>query len=92
MFSDGANLLDWASRLPYSEQHAFQELNADKVYFASHVCVSREVRGQGLGSELIRRSHRLAEEASCSHTYILALSNSSQAMFSNLGYKVNYGL
>merc|ERR1712029_1339507 len=85
---DGGNLMNLMNSLSYGESNAFEELQCDKIYFAHHVCVDPEVRGRGLGSELVRRSHRLAEQAECSHTYILAAGTDSQKMFSKLGYKV----
>ena len=75
-------------RLPYSHKAAFDELGSDFIYCAAHVCVGREARGQRLGTELVKRAHKLAEAAGCGHTYILATSIYSQKIFKNLGYKV----
>ena len=47
-------------------------------------------RGKGLGMELIKLSHKLAEKAGCTHTYIIATGKFSQRIFQKLGYHVKF--
>merc|ERR1719312_2422028 len=61
---------------------------SERIYLDCLVCVSKEARGRGLGGELVKRGHKLAEKAKCSHTYVMATSTNSQKIFSKLGYKV----
>jgi len=61
---------------------------SDRIYLDCLVCVNKEARGKGLGGELVRRGHRLAEKAKCSHTYVMATTTGSQKIFQRLGYKV----
>ena len=72
--------------LKYGQAYAFKELkDANKIYFASNVCVSAKSRGLGLGSELVRRGYTIAKQYGCDYTYILASSMYSQHKFHKLG-------
>ena len=46
------------------------------------------MRGQGLGQELVLRSHDLAKENGCEFSYLMATGIYSQPMFRKLGYNV----
>ena len=74
--------------LPYHPNKAFDELKCETVYSGTHLCVGRDSRGKGFGEKLIKLSHRLAENAGCDFTYIMASGKYSQAIFKKLGYKV----
>ena len=47
-------------------------------------------RGKGLGLEMVKRSHKLAEANGCNHTYIIATGKFSQRIFHKLNYKLIY--
>ena len=77
--------------LPMGQAHVFnheETKDSNAIYFGHNVCVARSTRGKGLGKELVKRSHKLAEKAGCSHTYILATGMFSQRIFSSLDYKL----
>merc|ERR1712183_357003 len=75
---------------PLGKNHVFglpETEDSKTIYFGHLVCVGREARGKGLGMEMIKRSHKLAEKAGCTHTYIIATGKFSQRIFQKLGYQ-----
>ena len=83
---DSVNLLHLMKDLNYGKENAFIELrDADKIYFATKVCVSPRARGCGLGSELVKRGYDIARRSGCGYTYVLASSLYSQHIFHKLG-------
>ena len=82
------NFAELTNDLPYNAKAGFQELESDCLYLGLNVCTSSEVRGKGLGTELVRRAHQLAVKAGCSHTYIFSTGRFSQRIFQNLGYQI----
>ena len=83
-----ANFQYLMDKIPYSYKDAFKELDGQFIYCCHHVCVGRKARRKGLGMELIKRGHKLAERAGCRQTYVMATSIYSQKIFSKLGYKI----
>ena len=85
-FIDVINIVKQFSDLKYGKTNAFDDLkDAEKIYFATNVCVSSKGRGLGLGSELVRRGYIIAKENGCDYTYTLASSVYSQNIFHKLG-------
>ena len=72
--------------LKYSKKVAFEELkdSGDLIYFDECLSVSNEMRGQGLGRELVKRAYKIAQDAGCKYTYVLATSIYSQKIFHKL--------
>ena len=72
--------------LHYSQHDAFDGLkDIDVIYFANALCVSKLFRGKGLGAELLKRAYKIALEAGCRYTYVLATGMYSQGAFHRLG-------
>lgn len=66
---------------------AFKQLEgSEKIYLALALGVAKEMRGKGLGQELLNRSLELARNNECDHMYILATGNYSQAIFAKAGF------
>ena len=86
-FICAVNAQSLMSDLHFSKLDAFNELtdSGDSIYFACSLSVSAEVRGKGLGAELLRRGYKIAKESGCKYTYVLATSLYSQRIFQKLG-------
>merc|ERR1712073_276131 len=79
--------------LPMGQSHVFKHpdtKDSQAIYFGHNVCVGRSARGKGMGKELVKRSHKLAEKSGCSHTHIMATGIFSQKIFQSLDYKLIY--
>jgi len=59
-----------------------------QIYFGQAVCSSEEVRGSGLGGELVIRSNEIAVESGCEYSYLVATGIFSQSLFAKVGYQV----
>ena len=57
------------SVLDYDVWEMFELLGCDTIFEDKAVCSARSYRGQGLGSELCRRTEILARNLGCTHTY-----------------------
>ena len=86
-FIDFVNQQSLFADLHYSKQDAFNELieSGNLIYFAECLVVSSTTRGIGLGAELLKRGYKLAKDAGCRYTYVLATSMYSQNIFHKLG-------
>ena len=73
--------------LSYSKEDAFNDLqdSGDIIYIDGALCVSRTRRGEGLGAEMTKRAYKIALDAGCKYTYILATMNNSQRLAHKLG-------
>jgi hypothetical protein len=53
----------------------FDQLGCDHIYEDAAVCSARGSGVRGLGTELCRRTHSLAKELGCTHTYVAVTGN-----------------
>ena len=72
----------------YSYANGFDQCedNNGKIYFCVALGVSREGRGKGLGSKMLKKSIDYAKEQGCSHMYVLATGKFSQKIMQNHGF------
>ena len=72
----------------YSYANGFDQCedNNAKIYFCVALGVSREGRGKGLGSKMLKKSIDYAKEQGCSHMYVLATGKFSQKIMQNHGF------
>ena len=62
----------------------FDQLGCDRIYEDKAVCSARGHGIRGLGTEICRRSERLARDLGCSHTYAAVTGLYSQRIFTKL--------
>ena len=53
----------------YDVWKMFDQLGCDLIYEDKALCTGRALRVRGLGTELCRRTERLARDLGCTHTY-----------------------
>ena len=58
-----ANVMPFLEKMRYGPEYVFVDLeDADMIYECMFLCVGKEARGKGLGTELIRRGYELAKK------------------------------
>ena len=81
-----ANTVELLGELKYCKSAAFDALkDAQRIYFAISLTVSKKARGMGLGAEMAKRGYGIAAKNGCDYTYVLASSLYSQRIFHKLG-------
>jgi len=72
--------------LEFNTHAMFAKLKCEWIYEDAAVCSGRFHGIKGLGTELVRRSEKLAKEKGCSHTYALVTGKYSAKIFDREGH------
>ena len=83
------SLLKVFDAMGYNMEKAFERFGCHKIYEDKVVVVAGSMRRRGLGEELVRRSHLLAEERGCEYTYLWATGEYSGRMFQKMGFTLD---
>ena len=73
-------------KINYDAWAMFDKLGCDKLYEDKAVCSARDHGIRGLGTEIVRRSERLAADLGCTHTVAAVTGIYSQRIFTKLGH------
>jgi len=76
------------AKIQYNVWPMFNKLSCDKIYEDRVVCSARNHRVKGLGTEVVKRSEKLAAELGCTHTYAHVTGIYSQKIFKKLDHTV----
>ena len=58
-----ASVMPFLEKMRYGPEYVFVDLeDADMIYECMFLCVGKEARGKGLGTELIRRGYEIAKK------------------------------
>lgn len=74
--------------LRYDPFLALEDLECHKIYMGETLCVAEQARGQGLGSELVRRSLEHSRENRCEFYLVSATGLYSQRIYHSLEFRV----
>jgi len=75
-------------KIQYNVWPMFNKLGCDKIYEDKAVCSARTHGIKGLGTEVVRRSEKLAAELGCTHTYAHVTGIYSQMVFTKLEHTI----
>merc|ERR1712013_781583 len=75
-------------RIEYNVWRMVEVCGCDLIYEDKAVCSARSSGIRGLGTELCRRTEKLAKELGCTHTYTLVTGNYSRNIFEKLGHTI----
>ena len=73
-------------KINYDAWAMFDKLGCDRIYDDKAVCSGRSHGIRGLGTEIVRRSERLAADLGCTHTVAAVTGVYSKRIFTKLGH------
>jgi len=77
-----------ADKIEYNVWPMFDKLGCDRIYEDKAVCSAKTHGIKGLGTEVVRRSEKLAAELGCTYTYAHVTGIYSQMVFKKLDHTI----